>query len=236
MTDWHLRELYDFLPSLGVTVISTPYSRYVVDLNRGPEDTLFGAFGARSLVPESTSRGHRVYQSRPSPRELESRLGLYYRPYHERLVELLTHMRDRFGELYLVDLHSFTRFVQEDVCLGTVAGRSCSERFVGLVEHAFADQGFLTVRDKRYTGGYITAHYSSFEGVEALQIELRRYLYLETDDVDGLYWPAFPTTKSHHCNGRLRAVFEKVVKALRPERDQPSREGMHGVGSGDRDL
>jgi N-formylglutamate deformylase len=34
-TDWHLDKLYNFLPSLGITVLQANYSRYIVDLNRG---------------------------------------------------------------------------------------------------------------------------------------------------------------------------------------------------------
>ncbi len=32
--DWHLNELYDFLKHYKVNMISTPHSRYVVDVNR----------------------------------------------------------------------------------------------------------------------------------------------------------------------------------------------------------
>ena len=35
-TDWHLEHLYDFAPSLGVTMIYAKYSRWVIDLNRVP--------------------------------------------------------------------------------------------------------------------------------------------------------------------------------------------------------
>ncbi|MEL6352083.1 MAG: N-formylglutamate amidohydrolase [Cyanobacteria bacterium J06627_28] len=33
-SDWHLQQLYSFLPSLGITIMQANYSRYVVDLNR----------------------------------------------------------------------------------------------------------------------------------------------------------------------------------------------------------
>ncbi|NNE98718.1 MAG: N-formylglutamate deformylase, partial [Pyrinomonadaceae bacterium] len=35
-TDWYLDSLYDFAPSLGVTMIYAKYSRWVIDLNREP--------------------------------------------------------------------------------------------------------------------------------------------------------------------------------------------------------
>ena len=42
--DWHLNELYDFLFTLDVNVISTSISRYVVDLNRSTDSELFGDY------------------------------------------------------------------------------------------------------------------------------------------------------------------------------------------------
>ena len=41
---WCLNELYDFLYSENVNVISTSMSRYVVDLNRRPDSNLFGDY------------------------------------------------------------------------------------------------------------------------------------------------------------------------------------------------
>ena len=37
-TDWHLERLYDFLHDLGASVLTPRYSRYVIDLNRPPDD------------------------------------------------------------------------------------------------------------------------------------------------------------------------------------------------------
>ena len=37
-TDWHLAQLYDFLPTIGASVLQPRFSRYVIDLNRPPDD------------------------------------------------------------------------------------------------------------------------------------------------------------------------------------------------------
>ncbi|RYY99547.1 MAG: N-formylglutamate deformylase, partial [Comamonadaceae bacterium] len=37
-TDWHLERLYDFADELGASVLAATHSRYVVDLNRPPDD------------------------------------------------------------------------------------------------------------------------------------------------------------------------------------------------------
>ena len=37
-TDWHLDRLYEFARAMGTSVLGFRYSRYVVDLNRPPND------------------------------------------------------------------------------------------------------------------------------------------------------------------------------------------------------
>ena len=37
-TDWDLNKLYDFASDLGVTTIEAVYSRWVIDLNRTPQN------------------------------------------------------------------------------------------------------------------------------------------------------------------------------------------------------
>src|ERR1700733_15598853 len=48
-TDWYVDRLYDFVPELGASVIAARYSRYVIDLNRPPNDA--------ALYPGMTSTG-----------------------------------------------------------------------------------------------------------------------------------------------------------------------------------
>ena len=37
-TDWHVAKLYEFADELGASVLIANYSRFVVDLNRPPDD------------------------------------------------------------------------------------------------------------------------------------------------------------------------------------------------------
>ncbi|MDH4053492.1 MAG: N-formylglutamate amidohydrolase, partial [Rubrivivax sp.] len=38
-TDWHLDRLYDFVRDMGASLLVPRYSRYLIDLNRPPENT-----------------------------------------------------------------------------------------------------------------------------------------------------------------------------------------------------
>lgn len=152
--DWHLDKLYDFLPDLGVTVLQAIYSRYVVDLNRPLKEPFFGNFW-RSPIPAKTAFDVPLYHILPSPQEIEQRIELYYRPYHQQLQQLLDRAIEEFGKVYLLDLHSFLGLITDEVCLGNVNGKSCSEFFIATVQHAFGTRDLKIVRNKVFTGGDI---------------------------------------------------------------------------------
>ena len=51
-TDWHVSRLYDFARELGASILVPGYSRYVIDLNRGEDDTsLYPGQNTTGLVP-----------------------------------------------------------------------------------------------------------------------------------------------------------------------------------------
>ena len=51
-TDWHVSRLYAFARELGASVLVPKYSRYVVDLNRPPDDaSLYPGQNTTGLCP-----------------------------------------------------------------------------------------------------------------------------------------------------------------------------------------
>ncbi|MEM7433254.1 MAG: N-formylglutamate amidohydrolase, partial [Pseudomonadota bacterium] len=61
-TDWHVKELYDFVRDMGATLIAANYSRYVVDLNRAPDDAaLYEGQLSTGLCPKQTFAGDDIY-------------------------------------------------------------------------------------------------------------------------------------------------------------------------------
>jgi N-formylglutamate amidohydrolase len=87
-SDWHLQQLYAFLPSLGVTVMQANYSRYVVDLNRALKPPFFGSFWS-AVVPEQTAFKQPIYRAqKPSKTEVIERIDEFYTPYHQQLAEI----------------------------------------------------------------------------------------------------------------------------------------------------
>src|SRR5690606_26959016 len=87
-TDWHLERLYDFLDEIGASVLEATHSRYVVDLNRPPDDeSLYPGRVTTGLVPVETFAGEPIWRDgeRPDASEIDARREQYWKPYHERL-------------------------------------------------------------------------------------------------------------------------------------------------------
>ncbi len=212
-SDWHLQPLYSFLPRLGVTVMQANYSRYVVDLNRAPKPPLFGSFWS-AVVPEQTAFKRPIYVDKPTEEEVRSRVNQYYTPYHQQLTELLSEIIDRHSKVYLLDLHSFMGLITDDICLGNANGVTCHDSFLETVAESLSAQHYQVVKNKVFTGGYITRHYGQQPDVEALQIELRYPNYLPDDQLDISAIPQWKGPKFEQAQVRLEAAFSAILQKI----------------------
>lgn len=202
-TDWHVGKLYDFASELGASVIAPRWSRYVVDLNRDPEgQALYPGRSETSLVPVTTFAGDPIYRDgdEPGAKEVALRRGMYWQPYHDALQAELERMLQRHPRVVLWDGHSIRSRVPmffdgqlPDFNLGTAEGASCSpalqERLAGVLRERAAGKPYSHIVNGRFKGGYITRHYGRPEaGVEAVQLELAQYTYMDEDSFE--YLPA----------------------------------------------
>ena len=216
MTDWHLHELYDFLPGLGITTIHAVYSRFVVDLNRGPKSApLYPGRFETGLVPLETFHGEAVFREPPDPGEIERRRQLYHAPYHAELLRRLMDLRRRFGHAVLIDAHSVASAANrlhdaltDDIYLGDRDGLSCGDWLRDALAEGFGRQGLSVAINHPYKGGFITDHYGRLEDVEAIQIEMCQRVYMdEGQPSDALAHPRFETTRR-----LLRDVFAGLLQ------------------------
>jgi N-formylglutamate deformylase len=115
-TDWFVDQLYDFAPSMGMTMISAVYSRWVIDLNRDPENIPLYTDGRviTGLCPTTTFLGEPLYKDHRTAieqPEINRRLQAYYYPYHQKIEELLKNLKAKFGKVLLWDCHSIRQIV-----------------------------------------------------------------------------------------------------------------------------
>ncbi|MEW7848207.1 N-formylglutamate deformylase [Massilia aurea] len=189
-TDWHLPELYDFLAEMGISTISARWSRYLIDLNRPPENTnLYPGLDTTGLCPLDTFGRERLYRAgmEPDEAEVQRRLALYWQPYHTQLRAELTRLKAEHGRVVLWEAHSIASIVPRffegklpDLNFGTAEGTSCDPGLeAAVLGVARAQDRFSIALNGRFKGGHITRHYGEPAlGVHAIQLEKCQYLYM----------------------------------------------------------
>lgn len=192
-TDWHLERLYAFARELGAGLIVPRLSRYVVDLNRPPEDTpMYPGANNTGLAPTRFFSGEALYRrgEEPDATEIAARVVSFWRPYHDALAAELARLRSVHGHAVLFDAHSIRSELPwlfegqlPDLNLGTSAGTSCAASLRTQLGTVLAGQARHShVVDGRFKGGYITRHYGRpEEQVHAVQLEMCWRCYLDED-------------------------------------------------------
>jgi N-formylglutamate amidohydrolase len=216
-TDWHVAELYDFVRELGASIQVANYSRYVVDLNRSPEDdVLYPGQPVTGLCPEQTFAGEAIYTgSDVDDAEQARRVLRYWRPYHERIQATLATMREEFGYALLWDAHSIPSRVPRlfdgelpELNLGSNDGASCAASIETAVAAVARASPYSAVVNARFKGGYITRHYGDPANcVFALQLEIAQRSYMNE------VTRAFDAERADRLRDTLRQMLQAFLTA-----------------------
>jgi N-formylglutamate deformylase len=188
-TDWHLDRLYDFVDALGASVLQPSLSRYVIDLNRPPDDQpMYPGASNTELCPTRFFTGDPLYRegAAPSRDEQRRRCEQYWEPYHDQLAAELQRLRQVHGYVLLWDAHSIRceipwlfEGVLPDLNIGTAGGTSADPSITDAVAQAAARGPFTHVVNGRFKGGYITRRYGNpAQGIHAVQLEMVQKVYM----------------------------------------------------------
>ena len=198
--DAYIEELFAPVVDLGAPLLSAQFPRCFVDVNRAPDELPYAwtsnspnsgtkgvstrAEAGLGVIPTMLSETTQIYKKPLSYRAARGRLAALYHPYHDALQELITEASLGFGSVLLIDCHSMPGFApmgsrRPDIILGDRFGVSCHPETIARVENIFRKQGYNVTRNYPYAGGYVTQYYGKPRaGIEALQIEINRDLYL----------------------------------------------------------
>jgi N-formylglutamate deformylase len=217
-TDWHVEKLYDFAHEVGAGLIAADHSRYVVDLNRDPSGKpLYPGADNSEFVPLTTFAEQPIYRphQQPDSAEIAERRIAYWQPYHDRLAAELARLKSTFGIAVLWDGHSILSHVPRffdgrlpDLNLGSAKGASAAPELVAQVMGILGKaDGFSSILNGRFTGGYITRHYGRpGDGIHALQLEMAEAAYLDERE-PSRYDPA----RAARLKSLLRETIETVT-------------------------
>jgi len=220
-TDWHIDGLYNGLVG-GITTVRTPIHRYVIDVNRGPDDaSLYPGQNTTGLCPLTDFDCRPIYLAgrAPDAAEIARRTAAYHAPYHAALSAELARIKARHGFAILYDCHSIRSHIPflfdgrlPDFNIGTNSGASCAPAIETLVlGHVQAAKGYTSVLNGRFKGGWTTRHYGQpAYGVHAIQMELAQSTYMH----EAPPWPMQAHAET------LRLHLRAILSALQNWRPQ----------------
>jgi N-formylglutamate deformylase len=168
-----------------------PVNRFLVDVERFEEDESepMSDQGMGMLYTHDTE-GKR-FREGLSVNDREKLLLKYYRPHHQKLLQLVEQAIDTSGKVLIVDGHSFPTEPlpcdqsqepnRPDICLGTDDFHT-PPWLLDLTKKTFEAQGFTVCVNHPYSGTIVPLSlYRKDQRVSSIMIEINRRLYLDAD-------------------------------------------------------
>jgi len=208
--DAHVDALFSGVTELGAPLMHAQFPRAYLDVNREPFELDPAMFdrplptyvnnnsvrvaGGLGTIARIVGEAHEIYREPLTFADAQRRIKTLYKPYHSRLKALIDDTARQFGTALLIDCHSMPstpdatqkeRGLRPDIVLGDRFGTTCDERITGFFESRLTRIGYAVVRNKPYSGGFITQTYGVNGGAShALQIEINRDLYMDEETLE----------------------------------------------------
>lgn len=190
----------------GASLLVANSPRAMIDLNRAPDDVDWGMISgerplktrhslanrrARSglgLIPRRIPGAGELWRSPLSRSELDERIETIHRPYHQALGSALEELRDEWGAVLLLDLHSMPPLrkrhpgeVTPEFVIGDRFGAACDARLVARSLKHLGEACRPVAHNRPYSGGYVLdRHGAPKRGIHAIQVEVCRSAYLDS--------------------------------------------------------
>ena len=220
-TDWFLEILYDFAEEMGITIIKAKYSRWVIDLNRTPENQSLYNDGRiiTSLCPTTDFLGNMIYKSKediPNKVEVQRRLESYYWPYHNQIDLLIKDCKTDFGKVLFWDAHSIRRNVKTiqenpfpDLILGNNDEKTSGIEYINIALENLSSGSFEITHNSPFKGGFITRSKGNpSQNIHALQLEMCKDLYMNSNETE------YDPVKAITVKKVLKKTFNHLIEAL----------------------
>lgn len=186
--------------TFGLPVIAADIHRYVVDLNRIPEDIDQDAVAESSNPPGLFTTGFHWSQTMNGARLIKKPISMklhqqltqkYFQPFHEKIEKQYADFKTAgFKKIYHLDGHSMPSKgtvnhrdpggERPQIVVSDRDGTSCDPRYKDIVIESYRSAGFEVSYNWPYKGGRITETYGKPQnGRHAIQVEMNRNLYMD---------------------------------------------------------
>lgn len=200
LEDGYADLLIDRARSDGHATLVARTPRLIIDLNRDETDFLsqsIGGAGGMTARPSHRARGglgliperlgrDAIWRTPVTARDLVQRIVEVHRPWHAAVDAALACAVAPHGRAILIDIHSMPPLPgagAAQIVIGTRHGTSARTAVAHAAAAVFRSAGLRTAVDSPYAGAHmIERHGRPGRGVDAVQIEIDRRLYLGPED------------------------------------------------------
>ncbi len=219
-TDWFLDKLYDFAPALGITTIIPIYSRWVIDLNREPNNKSLYNDGRiiTNLCPTTNFLGEDLYVTdyQLDQVEINNRLTHYFKPYHDKIDQIFEHLKSKHKQVLFWDAHSIRRHVPTihenpfpDFIVGDNESKSCHSKFTQITINELKKSDLQISHNNPFKGGYLTRSKGDpRQNIHAIQLEMCKDLYMSQNETK------YDFKKAEAIKNHLINTFKKLIEKL----------------------
>ncbi len=201
MEDSFINDFCNTFSDLGSTVLQSNVSRIVIDLNRNelelnPDqvsnlpnnielDITDKVKSGIGLIPFKNATGENIYEDKLTWSEIKYRIEKYYRPWHSILEIEKDRLLNKFGKVFIIDLHSMpSRYGNNedasDFVIGNNYDKSSSKFSRNILSEIVSNHGYKYSFNYPYSGGYITQKNGLINSnTQCIQIEINKRLYMD---------------------------------------------------------
>ena len=209
--DSFVDEIFERSVKLGAPLLRAHFPRAYLDVNREPYEldpnmfddplpahintTSMRVAGGLGTIARIVSDGSEIYRGKLTFDDASNRIDTLYRPYHRRLARLLKNAHEAHKCAVLIDCHSMPSIggsldhdpgaSRPDIVLGDRYGTACAPVLMHTAEQTLRRLGYKVARNNPYAGGFNTEQYGRpAHGRHALQVEIKRSLYMDEDSLE----------------------------------------------------
>ena len=225
---WRLERLFGFSSDLGLTVLRSSISRYVIDVDKDPATPLAAAFDPlAALCPATTLDGKHIYHDgeEPGPTEIEQRVLLFHAPFHKALRQQIDRLMRKHGTVVFIDCQSMRSHIKgvsgselPELNIGSADGTACDADLRNLFVGTLSGLKDLELGvDAQTRGGFLVDAFGRPErGVHGLTLLLAQRAYLRHES------PPFEPDKARMT--RLQDVLSDCFSSLTDWAEEAGRE------------
>ena len=202
--DNYVDKVLNLALSNNISYVKANFPRSFIDVNRSPleidpimiasnipvfkESSYSKVKSGIGLIHRVSYYGNEIYGHLLSRREVVSRLLNNYFPYHNALKSIIKKIKKYHKTVLILDFHSMPSILIDnnvDIVLGNNFNLSSDVILASKVISYFNNYNYSSCINHPFSGGFITQFYGKpMEGINVLQIEINRALYMNEDTLE----------------------------------------------------